>query len=683
MKAKAIHTALTAAGAPDTGLHQKTVFVHDMGSACALASLLDPARKKTYAERFQHIAGPVLHEIRMSKEHGVEPQGHGENVGPSHAAFMTYLAMDILDADLDTGIRRQMESDCDFIASNHYASWLESKFAIEAIMELYHHGPSDEFRRRAEVYRQLLVGMSSEDGVYGTGPGYAHSRLYMEDRSQKKMFMDLCEYQGIHDFYSAPRFQHLYEWLFGYSVTPFNRTYTFGDSPPIKSFAEFSSAALRAARFSRRAGAYASWFLGTPSDSALAGGLLQYLSYSGPMEPPAAPVSRIFPNGGAWLLGREYGPQALAGVLWNVSTAHESHAHYDANSVNIAAFGELVLRNSGYDNWQEPDSAGWAWIHRDARSSNTLTIDGRNHVQVKGGGITEGLLGGDVEFARGESGPALGSGTHSRTLAFVHPEGRVPGYFFIVDEVRSESKGARVNLFFHPSSDEPPESGEHRFEFLVKRCNSQESLRAWFCILGAPERITVRDGYVGSMDPCSRFTGKYLDVQFLTDAQCQGRFATVIFPHRAADGVPEIERSADGDALLLRMADGVEDHLVVPAHGTRADVGPVTTSASFAYWREGEGRVRTYLVGNGTRWISRRSAEAGFESSDPVSLIMSGPAGRIVTRGCTITLHFQDVRKAYLDGELCRTARVTSGSIRMEVPPGTHRIRLETGGTGK
>jgi hypothetical protein len=680
MKAKAVRTVRAAILVTDTSLYRKTVLAHTLGSAAGLAYVLDPGRRSAYCATVEQVLRPLLHEIRTTKQRGYDSAGHGGSVGPAHAAFMTYLALDIMYDDLDPAARKGMEEDCDYIASHHFNSWLESKYAIEAMMELYHHGPSGEFRRRAEIYRTLLWDMTTDDGIYGTGPGYAHSRLYMEDRSQKKMFMDICEYQGLHMFYAEPRFQHLHEWIFGYSVTPFNRTFTFGDSPPTKFLQELSSAVLRADRFSPLASAYASWFLGSPSDGAFTGGLLQYLMCRGTLSRPAAPMSRVFNNGGAWLLGRPYDSTALAGVLWNASTRYGNHAHFDANSINIAGFGELLLRNSGYDGWQEPDSARWAWIHRDARSSNTLTIGGRNFLQVNGGGITEWLVGGAVEYACGRSGPALAGGEHARTLAFIQPQGQLPGYFLVVDEVSSDRPQESVDIFFHPSAAERAEvrSAEREVDVRIKNCFTSDSIRARFAFFGRPLKIDVREGYCGSVEECSRFMGIYLDVRHVTDDQGRGRFAAVIFPYRAGRAVPAIEWSPDAgpDAMIVRVAEGITDVLVVPSEGNAAGVRTVEAVASLAYWREEGGFVRTYFVRHGTRWLTTTGRRQGFESNAPVSLLMSGESGEISSPGAEVTFHATGIRTVVIDGASVGAEWRPPDAVRVVVPPGRHHIEL-------
>ncbi len=412
------------------------MLVHDLGSACALARILDPSAAATYAAIVAAEVKPALRDLRVWKEKPGSPDEHETNVTASHAAFMAYLVLDILYTDLDPAVRREMEDDCDYIAGHHRASWWESKYAIEGIRELYHHGASEEFRRTKDLYREYLLNTTSEDGVYSTGPGYAHSRLYMEERVQKKMFMDVCEYQGFHEFYSDPKLQRLHEWLFGYSMAPFNRTYTFGDSPPTKFLAEYSSAALRAGRFSPAAREYAFWYTGPPGENTWKGGLLQYLSCESGTFDTRRPPSRIFRNGGAWLLENENPSESLAGVLWNINTVNESHSHFDANSINIAGYGEFILRNSGYDGWKEPDSLTWEWIHRTAESSNTLTVEGRP-CGLQRRRHHRGILGHGVEYAAAHQDRRLTGAVHEGVSCSSGPERGAAGYFLLIDDVKT------------------------------------------------------------------------------------------------------------------------------------------------------------------------------------------------------------------------------------------------------
>lgn len=587
---------------------------------------------------------------------------------------MTYIVLDIMFSGIDPSVRRGMENDCDYIARHHRASWLESKFAIEGIGALYHEGVSEEFLRAKDRYRQYLLAMTSEDGVYTTGPGYAHSRLFMEERVQKKMFMDVCEYQGVHEFYNEPKLQRLYEWLFGYSCSPFNRTYTFGDSPPTKEFAEYSSAVLRAGRFSEAARGYAVWQMGPPRDQLLEGGLLQYLSCDSTVYTAVQPQSRIFPNGGAWLLGRQNSSHGLAGVLWNINTEHESHSHFDANSVSLTAFGEFILRNSGYDGWAEPDSGRWQWIHRTAESSNTVLPGGLNHEDFRGGGITEGILGLSLEYARGNSGRSITGGTHDRSLLMVHGDGSLPGYFILVDEVTGT--GADVRLALHPNSSTAPAeiSGGREYDWSITSCFSRNTIRTRIILGDKPLSAEIIDGYFGSNDECNRFVGKYLRATYAPEEGGRTRLLTVVFPYPEGNPAPAHAALPGEKGMALVLDEGTRDVVVVPRGEVKS--GGVVARADAAYWRQSHGRVSAFFLLRGRGFGGEQMLTAGFESGEPVSIVMDGDRGALISPGTPVTFRMASLRTVRIDGSEVPHISAGAGFVRVMVPPGNHSVLL-------
>ncbi|UCH62604.1 MAG: hypothetical protein JSU77_12530, partial [Fidelibacterota bacterium] len=296
MKTKAISDANSLTYNPGGRYGSKCTRAHDIASSCALAYILDPDNRPTYVNKVETVLAPAMDDIMQGKLNGVN--FHGQNVGPAFSAFMVYLALDIMYNDLSVDIRKAIEDDCDYIASNHRDSWRSSKYAIEGMMELYHNGPTDVFAQKKEDYRKYILDETTSDGVFTTGPGYTVSRLYMDLRMQKKIFMDVCEYHGYHEFYSDPKFQNLYEWIMGYIMTPFNRTYTFGDSPPMKSLDHWAASVYRMPRFSRRAQQYAVWHIGPLTDELIMGRLLHYILCDSVSLAPVRPLSRIFQNGG-------------------------------------------------------------------------------------------------------------------------------------------------------------------------------------------------------------------------------------------------------------------------------------------------------------------------------------------------------------------------------------------------
>jgi len=277
MKNEALETFRATNYEPESSYGGKCSDVFDLAGAAALCYILDESDRAEYVGKVQDDLADLLYDIRIGKEYANEPDNHSFSVTPSHAAFMAYITLDIMYDEMEPGIRSLMESNCDYIASNHRSSWLASKYSIEAMMELYHHGVSNSFIEKKNLYKDYLLSDISADGVYTTGPGYTTSRLFMDGRAQKKIFMDVAEYQGFNEFYSDPKFRNLHEWIYGYAFTPFNRSYTFGDSPPTKSLYAWSAATLRATRFSDVAQQYGAWHLPPYSDPEIIGNVLHYI----------------------------------------------------------------------------------------------------------------------------------------------------------------------------------------------------------------------------------------------------------------------------------------------------------------------------------------------------------------------------------------------------------------------
>jgi hypothetical protein len=680
MKDKALAIVRLDSPAGPDSYYRKALRVHDLGTACALTRILDPASADVCAH---HVSGEIrslIHDLRVAKEQAANPGDFEFNVVASHATFMTYLVLDILYNDLDPGIRGELESDCDFIADHQYSPWWESKYAIEGLRELYHSGPSERFQAKKDAYKKYLMNTSSPDGVYSTGPGYAYSRLYMEERVQKKMFMDVCEFQGFHEFYSEPQLRNLYEWLFGYAMTPFNRTYTFGDTSPTKTFEEYSPALLRAGRFSRDAQQFAYWYMRAPDWSSWKGDLLQYLFCESPVFEPRAPTSRIFRNGGAWLLQKQYSPQALAGVLWNLTTANETHSHFDANSINIAGFGELILRNSGYDNWKEPDSSTWEWIHRNAESSNTLTIADANHVDFRGGGISEGIVGGMVEYACGRSGQSLAGGTLERNLVFVQPWQGNAGYFLLLDEVSTDGRTSEIHLQLHPNSEEAPVvlADSQGYDWTVKRCNSTEPIHARVVLAHTPLAVELKKGYMGAFDSCNRFVSTYLRASYSTDTSGRASVTTMILPYRSGTAVPRVSRISisGGQGFFVNISDSVRDYILTSDKSGPIEYGKFSCRAATLFWREVQGRVASLFVRRGRKCVVGGTGKLGFESDDDVSITMAGKEMEVVSPGTTMTLWMTGVNTAMLDGIAVTPLETGKGFVRLALPAGNHRIAL-------
>ncbi|WP_168433004.1 heparinase II/III domain-containing protein [Pontiella sulfatireligans] len=692
MKEKAIHDATnlsfprTEEVAPPTGRDKPIAAyeldcyrIQDIVSACALAYILDPDHKSIYLRKMETEVAGGMNYLRAEKEkQGPGGGGHLYSVRPASTAFMTYIALDIMHHDLSESVRKAMEEDCDYIADHHKPSWRESRYAIEGMKELYHQGNTKLFEEKKKAYRNYILKETSESGVFAAGPGYTRSRLYMDKRIQKKAFMDVCEVQGYHEFYSEPKFQVLYEWVFGYVMTPFGKSYTFGDTPPTKEFDHWSVAALRANRFSEKAQRYAAHTIGTYRDEFVKGRLLHYLLCDVAPLDAESPPSRIFKDGGAWLMEDADSDRALAVALWNLNMHPVSHAHKDVNAIHIAAYGEHIFRNSGYDGWANGE---WKWIHNTAESSNVVLINGVDHVDKQGAGITEGFVGCDIEYASGSSGKALPNGHHQRNVVFVKPRDGKSGYFILIDEVHATDASASVNVVLHPNSASDPVvvAEKQTYQWNIEGCNySGHPVQSTVFQGTPPESVEIKVGYKGSYSNCSQFYGKYLYATYPTDEQGQAGIVSVIFPHDDAHPVAGMTRVSlpEASGVALDHGDGVMDTVLSASQLEEVTREGVCFEGMATVYRQVAGSLQTYFIRKGTKFNDGASERRGFESDAEVSLFMNDKLGRIISAGANVKFFCSGITAVNIDGNPAPLTGSGAGWLEVHVASGSHTIQL-------
>lgn len=678
MKVKAIEDATSLTYNPNESLPSKCVSARGIASTCALAYILDSGNSSIYVSRIETVLANAIDDIRTEKQNGSDD--HEYTVPPASAAFMTYLVLDIMYTDISVSIRQAVEDDCDYIADNHKNSWKESKYAIDGLKELYHNGLTNTFIEKKDLYRNFILDETTDDGVFTTGPGYAKSRLFMDKRIQKKIFMDVCEYQGFHEFYDNRKFQNLYEWVMGYIVTPFNRTYTFGDSPPTKDLNHWAASLFRVDKFSNKAQRYGAWHIGSLTDEFIQGRLLHYILCDSVPFSPERPPSRIFPNGGAWFLEDSDSDRALAGALWNIQVNKESHTHKDVNAIHIAAYGEHILRNSGYDGY---GAGEWTWIHNRSASSNTVMINSKDHIKKQGGGITEGLIGGDVEYASGSSGSALPNGHHQRNFIFVKSQSGVNGYFILIDEVDANDPSHQANVALHPNSATGPVAvrWETEYRWEIEGCNySGHPVYVTLFLGTVPSSVKVQTGYMGSYHDCSRYDGKYLYSTYDTDTNGKTSIISIIIPHDDVHPVARMDRiiTTNASGVSVNHRDSTIDYVL----GSLGHSVVTYQSLSFIglglVCREQDGDNQFYFVRKATRFDNGSYYRKGFESDSTISVYMKDTNGRIICPETDITFFYPGISGVEINDTPTSIIGSGSGWVKLHVAPGTHDVSIST-----
>ncbi len=681
-KAKNMATNLDISG--NESLGKLCTRVHDIASSMALTYILEPESRPMIVTKTETQLLQAIDKIRRLKG---DETDHGHNVAPAHAAFMIYLLLDILYDDLNYISRVVMEADCDAIAKGHTSSWLSSAYAIKGLRALYHEGKSQQFEHYKDLYKNYILDLTTEDGVYTTGPGYTKSRLFMDNRMQKKIFMDICEYQGYHEFYSNAKLQRLMEWVMGYTMTPFNRAFTFGDTPPTKSLNEWSVAALRAKRFSRRAQAFASYQLGPLTEQNTIGGLLHFLLCDSLPVAPERPKSKAFTNGGAWFFEDSDSDRALAGALWNSDTENKSHNHFDVNAIHIAAYGEHVLRNSGYSGAGGPDPERWTWLHRTAESSNTLMLSHKNHQSWRGGRVNTALFDEVMDYACGNSGQALVLATHQRNFIFVKPRPDIsPGYFVTLDELQAGfiwSENDHVSLAWHPNSRSMPQvsAQDAEYRWPIQGCNYSGHPVGVSLFLATPyNELEVRTGYLGSYRECSRFDAPFIYATYELENR-QASIVTGIFPYDDAHPVPSIRRLLldNGQGMIVEHGQGIEDVVLGALSQSQFHYHSVDAQGRTTLWRQSHQNVDWFFL-QGTSFLYD-DPQKGIKAENTLTLISKELQGQFITPSNIITFYHPELKSIALDNQPTRVVDHGENWMSVEVDSGHYRYTLETAST--
>lgn len=654
-----------------------------IAASCALAYILDPDHAADYVARVESELYTGLDDLRTEKQDKKKKEW-AYNVMPAGTAFVAYLCLDIMYDDLDPTKRSAMEADCDYIADNHRDhTWDSSWHGIAGAKDLYH-GDFVAFRAHADDYLAYLRKEITADGVFVQGCGYTRSRLTHEKRMQKHVFMDLCVRHDYYDFYNDPLFQKLYEWAYGYNLTPFRRAWTFGDAKTSKNHT-WNLGALKVHRFSEVAARYARWACGPfgPEKDDERRRLVHFvLGDQEPASEPLQPVSRIFDDGGAWFYEERDDPKALAIAMWN-ATKSEDHSHKDVNAINFAAYGAHVLRNSSYSGWGSGD---WRWIHDRAESGNTVLIDDQDHRAKTGAGIIEGLTGGAIDYARGDSGDALRGGRHYRNCFFIHPDpdADLPGYAVLVDRVEADDAADTASIALHPNSDREPEVLSQRLHYRLDHTGKDwvdHSAGVDIFYASRPDQVRVKTGFLAGKGDDEMDDARYLYATYPTDESGLAVLATVLFPHdddHPSRPMAQILPTGATGGARIALADGVTDTVLCSdgVTGLTDDEG-CSVQAEAALYRRRHGVVQHYLVCRGRSFDDGGIRRRGFSCDQPISLSASD-AGAQVTLAAetTITWYLPGISQVRLAGVDLPILASGEDHLSVSVPAGDHHLEF-------
>jgi len=275
-----------------------------------------------------------------------------------------------------------------------------------------------------------------------------------------------------------------------------------------------------------------------------------FTAVSVPLEakaPDDLPQARVFPHIGLVSMHSDMShPDDNVHLMLRSSPyGSYSHSHASQNAFIINAFGEALAISSGYyQRYGSPHHAGWTW---ETKAHCSVLVDGEGQVKrskASKGKIADFCNVDDFAYAAGDATAAYGGrlDQFTRAVTFVRPGAQLPGYFVMIDELRS-ADAHTYQWLLHARSQMAIDEGSR----TVTVAEGDARLQVRFL---EPNELAISQTDEFDVAPLGDAANQW-HVQASTAAKRPfARFVTLLVPHRA-DEEPAFE------ARLLRDESGV------------------------------------------------------------------------------------------------------------------------------
>lgn len=667
----------------------KVLRLKTVVSACALASILDPANANTYAQK---AAAQMITGLTNIRDTRLAVGGWEANTPVGSTLFSCILALDVLHPFIDPATRTQVENLIGPLV-NAISGWNPSPASVRSLWALYR-GDNATFQTNVSSYLSQLLVYFTDDGVMIAGTGYGNARMNYYDREQKHALVDILARLGAVDGYSIAKLRRMYEWLYGSAYGHQGELHIFGDTspnrplwgPPGEYPEDSPTAAYAAWHFSSAAQAYANRLIADPAPQP---SLLAYALLGNATRdlPPTNAPSRIYKSGGAFFREDTSDTNGLSSGMLNL-TASESHTHKETNSLSLIGNGENLISNSGYAGY-DAGSLGfsWSYINDRAISANTVLIDypltvasnapsAGDHTRKYGAGITRGLVTPELDYAVGDSGGAIAKGVHQRGMAFVHPDpiSGIPGYWFLLDHVTSAT-GTTAHLTLHPfSSDVTTITANRSYRWFVRRDTPTGSYLS-IHLANPPSQTQLLNGVFANLTPANNFVGKFLYGTYPIQSG-NAHFATAIIPHKELTGVPTATQLTGSGfkGMSLSWNETSDSFFTAAPNAGQVSSAATTWTGTGCYTRTENSVLKRFLVDRAT---SFSHGNATFNSTLPCLAIGDGEKLSIhLESTAAVSFRWPGVDIAYPGHSTTPLIADGSGMISTALSAGTHLLHF-------
>jgi hypothetical protein len=663
---------------------ERSLNLRDVMGAAALLYITDFQNKEKYINIILDGLDKWPDLFIHMKEHWPLPNVNKwlYTVPQSGAFFQSVIALDVIYEELESELVLKYEKLLGEVAEWYWEvhrGWGTATLGVRAIWSTY---TNDEKRLDISLkeYRDQYFQYINSDGVFKDSHEYAMAR-YGGERTAKFGFAHVAEFTGVdRSYYNNPILSSFYEWLYSASMTPFNSFVTFGDSGFGRHFRTFypNSTVYAASRFSKLASAYAAKRMLQSQD--IPGDLLSYCICEGPLPEPKNPESRVWPLSTAVFYDNDSSTDALMGTIWSPIVDDQGHAHFDVNAIHIAGYSEEMLLNSGYAGYGNgPKGFTWNYIHSSAESSNTVLINGQNHVSCTGGGINEALLCNNFDYASAYSSNIyevnkVRTSEHYRNFCFAKPSEDVPGYFVIFDEVNTDTE-AEINVVLHPASERMCEvSINEEYDWDVQKRKSTGAGLSVFLATEPECGVEIKAGVLAGWD--ESFVGKYLYSTYKSNNGIKN-IVTILFPYDEAHSKAHMSRiKGEGySGARIAFTKGITDIVLEASDEGSQTYDKIRFCGKAVFYRKGKDVANFYFVRKGREFFDEDS-RVGFSSEDIVSIFINGRQGQVISRGTDMVVYHSDMSNVFINEQELPIISSGKGWVKVYIPSGTHNIRF-------
>ncbi len=625
---------------------------------------------------------------------------HGTTVYGASALFNAIIALDMIYNDCTAEQIAKAEASLAGAVkfyeigkekSGHQLQW---KLARYGVLSTWYAYKQDEANLVywAENYKRILLDESiTSDGSWCQSPGYCMARMF-GGRIAKSNSVDVLQAIGYYDFYADPRMKGLMNWLNHFALTPFGYTALFGESGDFNDYSN-SAGFYFVNKYGREFSANSEYYLNgvIPSSKAVNTYLIFALMDDNRAE-PKAPESILMTNTGAAFWQDSANKESLQGTLyslvrenWGLNSFH--HYSQDANSIGICGFGEFLIANGG-------TSYKFGYPGRTPENINltsawwqnvvTLGSETENESHSGGGGLIEGFIGGDIEYAKTSSGPEINRALHERSLFMLHPEDGVSeGYFAVYDKVNFAYHTTSANIHWQFNSLQG--TMETEIEGLLYKAPAnalvtpqRDGSEAISLYIATPAK-SVRQEKSYKASHQNMHASDQIIVQYLPEREENNvKALTLLFPEDKTHHRPEIE-SINGDnfngAIVTHKA-GERDILIEGENRVESTFENLRFKADVVIYKERKDAI--FSVGGGREFIATIGGEDyGFSCDDAIAMQLDGTEGQITTTSQPVTLYHPRAKKITIDGSKPQIIESGKGWVKVMLPSQTSKVSFK------